>query len=140
MRVFISYAAVFIFISCSVVNIDEQRPLSGMNVTEAWAWIDENITYKADIVDDFQRPNTTYQIRTGDCEDFCILLMSVMAEQNEKPPELVAIRYGNSIHYVIKWANTFFEAQVPGMFYEKNFIDSNFLWSFSYEKCLEMGH
>lgn len=138
MKIFIGLIGLA-FVGCSMVDVTEQTPLSNMTWWQAWKWIDENITYKADIVDDFQLPETTYRLRTGDCEDFCILLMSVMNEQGPAP-KLVCIRYNNSIHYIIYWKNEYFEPQTNNMQYSREVITKDFLWSYSYERAISMSH
>jgi hypothetical protein len=128
-----------LFISCSMIDMGEQTPLKGMSVGEAWVWIDRNIEFKSDIIDDFQLPSTTFTKRTGDCEDFCILLMSVMNEQGPAP-ELVCINLKGSWHYIVSWNAEYYEPQEFCMRYEKSFVDANFLWSFSLSESIYLAH
>jgi hypothetical protein len=128
------------FVSCSVVDVSQETPLSGMSVGEAWAWIDENITFKSDFIDDFQLPSTTYALRTGDCEDFAILLMSAMHARGGELPELVCIDVDGLWHYIVEWRGTYYEAQIFGKFYDAIFVESRTLWEFSYQQSIDMSH
>lgn len=127
------------FVSCSVIDLENKTPLAGMSVGEAWLWIDRNIEFKSDFVDDFQLPETTYRLKTGDCEDFCILLMSVMNAQGPAP-ELVCISLPVGWHYVVFWKGEYYEPQVYGKKYTNKFVSKNFLWSFSYKITLNLSH
>lgn len=129
-----------LLVGCSMVDVSEQTPLKGMSVDEAWEWIDDNIEFKFDFIDDFQLPNTTYKLRTGDCEDFSILLMSVMNSQSSNPPSLVMIRHNQSIHYVVKWNGEYYESQVPNMKYGPEYIRQNYILEESYSYCLSISH
>jgi hypothetical protein len=122
------------FVSCSVVDVSQETPLVGMSVGEAWAWIDHNITFKSDFIDDFQLPSTTYALRTGDCEDFAILLMSVMEAQGPAP-ELVCIELKNQWHYIVLWDGIYYEPQIFGKTYDM----VRYLWDFSYAEALEIS-
>jgi hypothetical protein len=127
-----------LFVGCSMVDVSEHTPLKGMSVGEAWFWIDKNIEFKSDFIDDFQLPETTYRLRTGDCEDFCILLMSVMNEQGPAP-ELVCINQNGSWHYIVSRGNVYYEAQTFGKFYDKQYVTDNFLWSYTYQDAFSMS-
>lgn len=139
MQFFIFFFSVAIFVSCSAIDVSEQTPLTGMSVEESWLWIDKNIDFRSDFIDDFQLPETTYRLRTGDCEDFCILLMSVM-NAHGSAPELICIEKNNQWHYIVKWRDNYYEPQIYYKQYSKVFVQDRFLWSFSYEEALLMAH
>jgi len=139
-KYFIAFCGL-VLVSCSVVDVEDQTPLHGMTIEQAWCWIDKNITFKSDFIDDFQLPETTFILRTGDCDDFSILLMSVMNEQkNYPPPELVCFSRPEGWHYAVKWNGEYYEPQDYIYFYDEKTVENNFLWSYSYEKSLSMAH
>lgn len=69
-------------------------------IDDALNWVAENITYVSDDIHDraeyWQDPYQTYTWRTGDCEDFCILLMYLMYRDVGLDPSLVTGRVPDS--------------------------------------------
>jgi len=51
---------------------------SMLQVTDAYEWCRRNVEYKEDAGDYWQSANETLTLRTGDCEDFAILLASMV--------------------------------------------------------------
>ncbi len=65
-------------------------------IDDALFWVAENISYVSDDIHDrreyWQDPYQTYTWRTGDCEDFSILLMYLMHRDVGLNPSLIAGR------------------------------------------------
>jgi hypothetical protein len=51
-----------------------------MQVVDSYEWVRRNIEYVADPQDYWQSANETLSLRTGDCEDYAILLASLIGE------------------------------------------------------------
>ena len=73
------------------------------SVEEALAWCSENIEYVADseVYGEgyWQLPEETYEKRSGDCEDFCLMFMYLCYEQLGYSPELLIVQYGDAVTY-----------------------------------------
>lgn len=73
----------FVLLSCAMPYGSQEIPYMEFgSVEEAALWVADWVEYKADDKSEFQLPQETYGLRTGDCEDFAILLAH-MLEMNE---------------------------------------------------------
>lgn len=90
---------------------------------EAWSWVDYNIHYKYDPIvglwDAWQTPEETLEKRTGDCEDFSILLMYFIYALGEDS-SLILCTYDGNPHVIIKYKGQYLEPQVYGKYYTEN--------------------
>jgi hypothetical protein len=48
-------------------------------------------TYKADSIQNTQGPEETFTLRTGDCEDYSILMMNILYQATGETPELITV-------------------------------------------------
>lgn len=65
-----SILLLLIFSSCSLYEFE----LSFSNIQEVWGYCD-SVKWEHDIIDNWQTPEETLSLQTGDCEDHCILFM-----------------------------------------------------------------
>lgn len=101
---------------------------------EAFAWVggDENIIFKYDILDEWQLPEETLSLKTGDCEDKAILILDIIAKQFGEKGDLV-FGYSlerKSLHYWAEFENNSFW---KGRYYHE-------ISSYSYEQALTIAH
>ena len=87
------------------------------SVEDALAWCADNIIYKTDrestgVIDYWQSPEQTYKLRTGDCEDFCFLLMYLMKEKLNLSPKFVIVQKidNNECHAVVELGDKWYES------------------------------
>jgi hypothetical protein len=71
-------------------------------------WVDDNIH---DTSEYWQSPDQTYQWRSGDCEDFAILMMYLIRLELGGWPELVIGTYDGSGHGWVRYQGVDYEAQ-----------------------------
>jgi hypothetical protein len=80
-------------------------------------WVYNNIAYKADdkkncfngSEDWYQTPEETLLNRTGDCEDFAILIIGIAYSQLNIKMSLLKIKFPQSNHIVACWNNNVIE-------------------------------
>ena len=108
------------------------RPIKVISIDEALEWCSKNITYKSDTErnDFWQTPQQTYDKRTGDCDDYCLLFMQLVYELGYEP-ELIGIKIklkGETIgHMVVKIDDIIYDVQ-PGQKL-KDYTDSK-IWEY----------
>jgi hypothetical protein len=54
-------------------------------------WVNKHITYKADPLNYWQTPDETLQLRTGDCEDYCLLKRRIMRTQGVSDSKIILL-------------------------------------------------
>lgn len=102
-------------------NIPNQNiDISFNNLDEAWLWVDYNIRYVKDIGDYKQLPEETYRLRTGDCEDFSLLLAYFIEQFDPGSVLMVCVNKVGSIynHMIIKYKGKYLEPQSYNKYYE----------------------
>ena len=57
-------------------------------------WISENIEYKSETIDYWQPPGETLKLKTGDCEDLCILFMYLAKIELDIDAEMLLVISG----------------------------------------------
>lgn len=108
------------------------------NLNEAMEWCSKKIEYKDDKENYWQTPKETYFLRTGDCEDFCILFMQLAYELGYNPELVVIKTKSKSQHAIVKIDNNYYDIQ-PNKKYKSIEKVDNFkeLWeSFSYNETM----
>ena len=71
---------VCVLLICQISNANELTHIpSSINTAEKFSkWLTENFSYQWEISNTWQNPTETMTKRTGDCEDFSILLCSLL--------------------------------------------------------------
>lgn len=64
-------------------------------VDDVLEYVSDTIVYVPDEVDYWQGPAETLELKTGDCEDFCILFMWLLHSQLNLDAEMLIVRNGN---------------------------------------------
>ena len=108
-------------------------------IEDAFIYVHDNITYKADTSDYWQIPEETDQLKTGDCEDMAILFMYLCKTKLNINSDLVYIEKGSDSHVLPKINGTFYEI--------KNFFTCTVLidgwveqWSCTYDETIWMTY
>jgi hypothetical protein len=96
-------------------------------IGDAMLW-SYNIEYIADETDYWQLPEETYESRTGDCEDFCIMFMYLMKTKLNLETNLIMIEKDNGDVHTLVYPVPFGSEKKP-MYYEavNNFLSSTLL-------------
>lgn len=92
------------------------KPIKVASIDEALEWCSKNITYKSDFErnDYWQTPQQTYDKRTGDCDDFCLLFVQLAHELGHEPELIgikIKIRGEIQGHMVVKIDNVIYDVQ-----------------------------
>lgn len=80
---------------CGVPSRDEEGQAIAIG-----RWVQENIYYVHEGIEFFQKPSTTLRLRAGDCDDFTVLICSMLATLGI-PSKLVLMKING------KWAHIF---------------------------------
>lgn len=72
-------------------------------VDDVLLWVSDTIEYVADDVDYWQNPTETLELKTGDCEDFCLLFMWLLHDRFNLVPELLIVVNGDSEHAMVRF-------------------------------------
>ena len=92
---------------------DSENTITFKSLNDIMNWCFDNIKYKIDIggKEYWQTPQETYDLRTGDCEDYVILFMQFAYELGYKS-ELITIKTKKGTYHTL--------AKVEGKFYNVN--------------------
>ncbi len=97
------------------------------NLKDAQIFVAFNINYKSDIYDEWQLPLETLKKYTGDCEDKCILLISLIYTLQDEKSNLICIEKENgSGHALIRYKGKIIESgdfSNKGIDYKYKIID-----------------
>ena len=92
-----------------ILSIDASSP------QDIGLWLYYNIDYVGDAIHDmneyWQSPDQTYQWRSGDCEDFAVLMMYMIRQELGGWPELGKGKYYGTGHGWVVYEGRWFEAQ-----------------------------
>ena len=91
-----------------VANVDamESVPSSITSPRELTDWMSREFTYSMEMSDDWQKSGETLRSRTGDCEDFAILVSKMLSRQGiENHMLIVKFRGLNIAHVICIWKN-----------------------------------
>jgi hypothetical protein len=108
------------------------RPINVTIIDEALVWCSKNITYKSDAErnDYWQTPQQTYDKRTGDCDDFCLMFVQLAHELGYEP-ELIGIKIKTrgeiTGHMVVKIDDIIYDVQ-PAR--KLNKLEDNKTWEY----------
>jgi hypothetical protein len=87
----------------------KDKPVLAVNWMALRDWVGNNIQYRSDSEihgerDYWQFPNETMQLRTGDCEDFSLLLCSLLRADGWSPDSVYVIvgEQNNQYHAWVK--------------------------------------
>jgi len=58
---------------------------------ELQIYIEDSVVYKSDGVDNWQTAQETWRLKTGDCEDFCILYINLLYSVTGEKASLIAV-------------------------------------------------
>lgn len=132
---------VFLFFSCGQPVFydimenelpDQDIDISFDNFDAAWKWVDNNIKYKEEKVQYKQTPEETYKLRTGDCEDFALLLAYFAYQLNPDDILVVGTKKKNNVdHMICRYKGELIEPQT----YKRVYSPSDFkkiYWEVSY--------
>lgn len=80
-------------------------------VEEVINFVAYNITYKKEPIghDHWQSPWETWELKTGDCEDFCILAMYLLKIELNIDSELLIIKTFNDNHAIITIGSYYYD-------------------------------
>lgn len=80
-----------IFLSCSdeqyheeigeIHNYNFPNSIEVENIADTIYWVRFYLSYKVDVVGDWQTPEESYLLETGDCEDYAILIMYLLIDK-----------------------------------------------------------
>ena len=62
-------------------------------------WIYDNVAYLEDVDDEWQLPETTLRLETGDCEDFAILFMYMTKRLCDQEARMIIYLIDGDIHH-----------------------------------------
>ncbi len=109
-------------------------------------WVLENVEYVADEEDEWQTPEETYRLRTGDCEDFALLIASGMEgsfvcvyEKIKYPKEILNCTgreyMHEGAHALVRVGNVWYDSTSHHTWYGEE--PGTLLWERSYEEAVE---
>jgi predicted transglutaminase-like cysteine proteinase len=115
--IILSILAVVIFSSCDIsplANGPTWRDLQFANINQAFNYVANNISYKKDIDnygynDYWASPDETYNKKTGDCEDYCILFMAIV--NNNFSIKMILLNNGLG-HALVHYGNDYYDLTV----------------------------
>lgn len=147
MKKILFVVSVLLLTSCNtnilMDDIVREVPDKFYSSTEAWFWVSDNITYKADLffglTDQWQTPEETLELRTGDCEDFCILLMYFLHEM-DIPSQFIGYGRTNFKHAILMVNEKYIEPQIGGFYYSPVDIVCPEVIASSYEDILQLAN
>jgi hypothetical protein len=130
--------------SCSLgFDVEEEQPIDKhfKTVHEAWIWIARNVEYVSDRdvhgkEEYWQYPWETYQMKTGDCEDYAILFMYFMEDMGIKS-EFIAIEIeGYGFHAAVCVNDQILSPQQYGRYHYVE--EDDIINRFSYRRIYNM--
>ena len=89
-------------------------------------WVHEYVTYTSDgewPSDQFQTPQKTLELATGDCDDYAILLMWLMYQELGIKSEFVVLDTGTGYHATVAWEGTWYDATGGFTVAEADYVD-----------------
>ena len=92
--------------------IDPYRNIKVRTLDELNDWVHTNIKYKTDIYDNWQLPEKTMKLKTGDCEDKAILFRDIAKKKFQIHGELVLIAVRQDIrlgHVIVIYNNRVYD-------------------------------
>lgn len=124
---------VFLLVSCdsffdslaltdvSAYDPDFEISYNFKTVDEAWRYVSYNIRPMSDrdahgISEYWQYPWETYELGTGDCEDYVLLFMHLLNRMGYNP-KFAGIRISSGLHAVVLLNGKLYEPQQYGMYY-----------------------
>lgn len=104
------YLLLIIFLGCA--NVPSIQHFNTRE--EAMKWVYTTVTYKSDmeqwnVSDVWQTPETTLKLKTGDCEDYSILFMSILHDQFGDFPEMLSVKIPGTNHAVVRSAGVIYD-------------------------------
>lgn len=95
---------VVVLVSCG--NMPTTSSVSKGSLRKDMQWCAENVKYKADVeahgaYDYWQSSKETLDLRTGDCEDYCILFMEMAKEKGYDSRLVVAEAPNGILHAMV---------------------------------------
>jgi hypothetical protein len=116
---------------------------------DAMYYLYTNITNKDESKDYWQLPEETYQLKTGDCEDFCILFMFLLKTKLNLDTNLIMIKNSRTgaVHTVVYplylgGENWYYETVNNFIFKNLSEVSPNWysLYSIPYEETIWMTY
>lgn len=97
------------------------KPIQVSSIDEAMKWCSDNIEYKNDKEvwnqsDYWQTPQETYDKRTGDCEDYCILFMQLVYELGYESELKIILKTNDNYHAIVKVENIYYDVQINAIY------------------------
>jgi len=80
------------------------------NKEDAINYVSNNIIYKDELFDYWQLPEETYNLKTGDCEDFSLLLCYLLENELDIRTKLIIIGKDTERHILVKYNLFYIEA------------------------------
>lgn len=112
-------------------------PVAPTTYQEARSLVQDNITYLYDAEDDWQSPQKTWATKTGDCEDFALLLAYFLKNMGYSP-EILMVELGTlDWHVIVRVDGKYIEPQVSYWDYD-DFDTSTIVHVYSYEEALKL--
>lgn len=125
-------------------DYDFENDIQISSVKEALDYVASNMTYKNEENDYWQLPEQSYQWKTGDCEDYCILFMYLLKTKLDIDSELIlVVPNKNIVHTVVKYNNQYSD---PTMYDIKSGLtniyvpESHIRWKAPYEEVIWMTY
>lgn len=97
----------------TIENYDFENDIKVKTVGAAMSYVISNIKYKRDDPNYWQLPEETYKLKTGDCEDFAIMLMYIMDKMNLYSELAVVNIIGTNVYHAMVYypeKNVFIDA------------------------------
>ena len=113
---------------------------------EALHYVFTTIEYKDDPLDYWQTPEQTYTLKTGDCEDFAILVMWIIWEKLKIDSRLILISKDGIGHAIISVNGEYYDPRNTGVMYRTmkaypvDLSTWKILYTFSYDETMHQAY
>lgn len=147
-----------IFISFIKCNIDtyEENPLKSIHVEKMYNYsfeenieiqtkyrainlVSEIIEIKDENIDYWQLPEETFNLKTGDCEDYSLLLCYLLETKLNIRTNLILLGRGNERHIIVQCENEYIDA-VQGVTFKEIPNDWYIIYTILYEEAIWMTY
>jgi hypothetical protein len=131
MKILVFILFLSLLVSC---DLNQASALDLGPPEDAIAWVAKNIKYKSDGADYWQPPYETLALRTGDCEDFSMLLAAALETYNVDVHLVGVRRPDGTFHLFIRAMGKYIEPQTGKVFTPTDPIifDKTYMWGFWY--------
>ena len=128
----IKYLPLLLLCSCEMLFPGMKIPKKPIDIqfkdfNSAWYWVSTNIVYKSDMDahgrrEEWQLPEQTYYLMTGDCEDFALLL-GYFADKLGKRSEIVGMVTPEGGHSILYVDGRYIDPGYYGYYYSSLYVE-----------------